>query len=74
MFADFFNSLFFVSQKLMESVGVLVEWLKTPLKLGFDIPVIGFIGVNLSSPLSLIAYGMVGLIVFWCIKAIVPFL
>lgn len=74
MFAGLFESLISVSMQLMRAVGSVINWLQQPLELGFRIPVIGFVGLNLGSPLTLIGSGILGLIVFWAVKSIVPFL
>jgi len=49
------------------------SWFSNPVKLGFDIPVIGFIGIDFV-PLELLGIGILGLIVIWLIKALVPVL
>lgn len=49
------------------------NWFQTPVNLGFDIPLIGFVGIDFI-PLNLLGIGILTLVFFWLIKALVPVL
>lgn len=63
-----------VAINLIKGIGTIWEWLKTPIELGFKIPIIGYIGIPSFTPIGIIGAGITAFIIFWLIKALVPFL
>lgn len=56
---------------MLSGVGKLWQLLTTPIPLGFDLPIIGFVGFTIPAPI--LVFGA-SIVVFWIIKAIVPVL
>lgn len=74
MFEGFMIGIINAIQGLIEVFPSIIAWLNEPLKIGFDLPVIGFVGLNLGSPLSMIGIGALVLIGLWAVKKLVPLL
>lgn len=66
-----FKTLWDTALVLLNVIGSVWEWLNTELSLGFT--VFGF-EVNIASfvPIEFLGYGIITLLVFWFIKALVP--
>lgn len=68
------NEMWDVAINLIKGIDAIWEWLKAPVELGFNIPIIGYIGLPSFTPIGIIGAGLLAFMVFWLIKALVPFL
>lgn len=74
MDTNILHEMWNIAVNLIEGIGAIWNWLNTSISLGFNIPLIGFVGIPPFTPIGIIGAGLVGFMLFWLIKALVPFL
>lgn len=66
------SELWRLAQAFIMSISDIWTWLNSPLSIGFNIPVIGYVGVPSFVPFDILIYGFLTIIVLWCIKSLLP--
>lgn len=65
------NALWDFVLTLLAGISSLWDWLNNPINLNIDLGLFK-IGIPTFTPLSLVGAGLIGLVIWWFIKSLVP--
>lgn len=74
IYGDIFKMFWGLAISLLNAISSIWGWLITPISLGFDLPIIGYVGIPPFTPFFVIGVGFTTILLLWLIKALVPFL
>lgn len=69
---NLFQTIYDLLIEFIKAVSSVWDWLNDPIKIGFDLGLLGYIGIPPFTPISAFGVGILVIIGLWAVKSLLP--